>query len=243
MLRTFIKTILSDVRQAVVGTIALAVLGTIGGILYLSKTALSISLAILTSPAQTWTIIVLALTLIIIYIRSRKQNNFYINNNIKKVHKKITLTINDYQEIELRSGHTFKIELKEIKKDTINYPYLIVNGEKEKKEKEVAVLNFDRMYPLYPGRCVKQIDENEINEGMTFCMPKYTSFSEEDVSVFSFAITNTYDDMNFFRCLVKHINPVKQEVELDLYYLQSPNNNEKSAQQVVSADPETAPVR
>lgn len=243
MLRSFIKTIISDVRQAVVGTIALAVFGTIGGILYLSKTALSISLGILTSPAQTWTIIVLALVLIIIYIRSRKQNTLYINNNIKKVHKTITLAINDYQEIELRSGHTFKIELKEIKKDTINYPYLIINGEKEKKEKEVAVLNFDRMYLLYPGRCVKQIDENEINEGMTFCMPKYTSFSEEDVSVFSFSITNTYDDMNFFRCLVKHINPVKQEVELDVYYLQSPNNNEKFAQQVVSADPETAPVR
>lgn len=221
MLTKTLKTIFSDVRQAVVGVIVVAVIGAIGGILYLSKTALYFSIAILTSPAQTWGILVLALVVLFVYFRLKNPRNSYQKSDVYKIHKSLTLSINDYQEIELRPGHTFKIELKEIKKDIISYPYLVVNGENENKEKDVAVINFDRMYPLAPGKCVKQIDENEINEGMTFSMPKYTSFSEEDVSVFSFAITNTYDDMNFFRCLVKHINSVKQEVELDVYYLRS----------------------
>jgi len=230
MLKSLLKTISSDARQSVVGALVVAALGGIGGILYLSKTALSFSIAILTSPAQTWGILVLALAVMLVYFRLRNQNNSYHQNNFFKIHKVITLAINDYQEIELKPGHTFKIELKEIKKDIISYPYLVVNGKNENKEKDVAVINFDRMFPLSPGSCVKQINENEINEGMTFSMPKYTSFSEEDVSVFSFAITNTYDDMNFFRCLVKHINSIKQEVELDVYYLRSTviKNNENN---------------
>ncbi len=229
MTKQILKTIFSDVRQAVVSVIVVAVIGAIGGILFLSKTALSFSIAMLTAPAQTWGILVLALVVIFVYFRLKNPRNSYQKNDFYKIHKTLTLAINEYQEIQLKPGHTFKIELKEIKKDIISYPYLVVNGKNENKEKDVAVINFDRMYPLSPGNCVKQIDENEINEGMTFSMPKYTSFNEEDVSVFSFAITNTYDDMNFFRCLVKHINSVKKEVELDVYYLRAElvksNNN------------------
>ena len=212
MLKSLLKTISSDARQSIVGVLVVAVLGGIGGILYLSKTALSFSIAILTSPAQTWGILILALAVTLAYIRLKNQNNSYDKNNIYKIHKVITLAINDYREIELNPGHTFKIELKKITKDKIKYPYFIVNGKNENIEKDVAILNFDRMFSLSPGCCVKQIDKNDINEGMTFSMPKYTSFNEEDVSVFSFAIINTYNDINFFRCLVKHINPVKQKL-------------------------------
>jgi hypothetical protein len=221
MLKSLLKTIFSDVRQAIVGALALATLGAIGGILYLSKTALSFSIAILTSPAQTWGILILVLAVIFVYFRIKNQSNSYDKNDIYRVHKVIILAINDYHEIELKPGHAFKIELKEIKKDIISYPYLVINGKNENKEKDVAIINFDRIFPLSPGNCVKQLDENEINEGTTFSMPQYKSFSEEDVSVFSFSITNTYNDINFFRCLVKHINSVKQEVELDVYYLRS----------------------
>lgn len=221
MLKSLLKTISSDVRSSVVGAFSLAILGGIGGILYISKTALAFSIEILTTPVQTWGILVLVLTVIIVYFRLKNQKKSCYTPNTYKVNKTIMLTVNDYKEIELNSGHTLKIELKEIKKEIINYPYLVVDGKNETKEKDVAVLNFDRMFPLSSGICVKQLEENEINEGMTFSMPKYTSFTEEDVSVFSFSITNTSDEMNFFRCLVKHINPAKQEVELDVYYVRN----------------------
>ena len=230
MLKQILTTLFSDVRRSIVSSIVGAVLLSLGGILYLSKTALSYSLAILTAPAQTWGILVLVLVVIFVYIRLKVPKNSYRGNDLFKIHKTITLALNDYQEIELKPGHAFKVELKEIKKDVISYPYLVINGKNENKEKDVAVINFDRMYQLSPGLCVKQVDENEINEGETFCMPKYTSFKEEDVSVFSFSITNTSDDMNFFRCLVKHINPGRQEVELDIYYmrLEIPGSNDKN---------------
>ena len=51
MFKAILKTISSDVWQTIVGVLTVAVLGGIRGILYLSKTALSFSIATLTAPA------------------------------------------------------------------------------------------------------------------------------------------------------------------------------------------------
>ena len=71
-----IKTLFSDVRQAIVGGLVLAVFGSIGGILYLSKAALSFSIAIVNTPTPLWASIALVLLL-----------GLYIWLTLKKFHE------------------------------------------------------------------------------------------------------------------------------------------------------------
>ena len=63
MMIKILKTIFSDIRRTVVGVIALALLGGTTGVLYLSKTALDFSIAILTIPTPLWATIVVVLLL------------------------------------------------------------------------------------------------------------------------------------------------------------------------------------
>jgi len=58
-----LKTIFSDIRRTIVGVIDLALLGGATGVLYLSKTALDFSIAILTIPTPLWATIVVVLLL------------------------------------------------------------------------------------------------------------------------------------------------------------------------------------
>jgi hypothetical protein len=78
-----LKTIFSDVRKTIIGIIVLAILGGTGGVLYLSKTALSFSIAILTIPTPLWATIVLVL-LVIAYIKMKKSSPSSASNYIIK---------------------------------------------------------------------------------------------------------------------------------------------------------------
>lgn len=63
-----LKTIFSDVRQAIVALIVVFLVSSIGGLLYLSKTALAFSVSILTIPIPLWATIVLVL-LLVLYVQ------------------------------------------------------------------------------------------------------------------------------------------------------------------------------
>lgn len=75
-LKPILKSLFSDVRQAIVGVIVIALLGSIGGLLYLSKTALYFSIAILNTPTPLWATIALVLLVgVYIYLKiSRNQS-------------------------------------------------------------------------------------------------------------------------------------------------------------------------
>ena len=62
MIKKLVKAMLSDVRRIIIGAIVLGLLGGTTGILYLSKTALDISIVVLTSSTPLWATIFLVLT-------------------------------------------------------------------------------------------------------------------------------------------------------------------------------------
>ena len=65
------RTIFSDVRRAIIGIILVALLGGTGGVLYLSKTLLHVSIDILKTPTPLWATIALVL-LCCVYIYSKR---------------------------------------------------------------------------------------------------------------------------------------------------------------------------
>ena len=88
-LKSTLKLLFSDIRQAIVAVIVIALLGSIGGLLYLSKTALYFSIAILNTLIPLWATIALVL-LVGVYIYQKKSRNqsyskvvLYAVNNLK----------------------------------------------------------------------------------------------------------------------------------------------------------------
>jgi hypothetical protein len=72
-LKAILKLILSDVRQAIIGAIAIALVGGTAGLLYLSKSVLSFSIQIANTPTPLWATIVLVL-LVVVYVRLKRKN-------------------------------------------------------------------------------------------------------------------------------------------------------------------------
>ena len=73
MITKILKTILSDVRRTVIGVIVLALFGGTTGVLYLSKTALDFSIAIINIPTPLWATFAVVLLLgVYIHLRSRR---------------------------------------------------------------------------------------------------------------------------------------------------------------------------
>ena len=62
MFKKLLKSIFSDVRSTIIGLCVIAVVGGTSGLLYLSKTALSFSIAILNTKTSLWVTILLVLT-------------------------------------------------------------------------------------------------------------------------------------------------------------------------------------
>lgn len=79
-----LKTIFSDVRKVIIGTIFLALVGGTGGLLYLSKSALSVSTRILNKPILLWqTIVLVLICCIYFYIRQKKLHSSETHRKIK----------------------------------------------------------------------------------------------------------------------------------------------------------------
>jgi len=73
MIIKILKAILCDARRTIIGVIVLALLGGTTGVLYLSRTALDFSIAILTTPTPLWATIAMVFLLgVYIHLRSRR---------------------------------------------------------------------------------------------------------------------------------------------------------------------------
>ena len=144
---------------------------------------------------------------------------FQSSKNLKswKFDQKIILTVGEYFDISTESDHPLRVELKKISKETMPPPEICIPYSKDNDIiTDTATVMFSPAF-IYPGRCVRKIENYSSSFEETFILPKY-KFPEEDTSVYFFNVTNSTNGAKFFRCHVAHINENKQQVELEVYY-------------------------
>lgn len=147
-----------------------------------------------------------------------REKNSLLNLQPWKQHEKKVLSVGQYFDVLTKDGKkSIRITLKEISKQMMPLPYTnIGKGTHKQIEAETATLSFDDFLSILPGQAVKPIPVTMPYTESSFIFSKNAN-SEEANSVFSFA---TEGHEQFFRCFVDHINPAKQEVEIDVYFLQ-----------------------
>ncbi|MCD6366814.1 MAG: hypothetical protein J7L46_04660 [Bacteroidales bacterium] len=162
---------------------------------------------------------IMFLGLLSVYVLSLRFYRSTKNLKSWRFDKKITLNVGDYFDVKTENDYPLRIELKKISKEQMPPPYICIPESKDNEIKtETATVMFSPAF-IYPGRCVKKVENNHSGSfEETFIMPKYQT-PEEDLSVFFFNVTNSTNGARFFRCHIEHINPNKQQVELDVYYL------------------------
>lgn len=135
-----------------------------------------------------------------------------------KQHEKVNLAVGSYYDLRDREGNKImRITLKDISKQLMPLPYSNIGKSSHKRiEAETATLSFDDIISIIPGQAVEPITVSKPFTESSFTFSKNAN-SEEANSVFSFT---TEGHEQFFRCFVDHINPTKQEVEIDVYFLQ-----------------------
>ena len=136
------------------------------------------------------------------------------------LHDKVTLPIGNYYDVIDKDGKKIlKITIKGISEEDMPPPYEHPkNHRPEPYRAEAATLSFDPFF-VFPGSYVKKVEISPFSDESQFALAKNT-YSEESNSVFFFRTETTTGDAQFFRCFVSHINLPKQEVELDIYFLQ-----------------------
>lgn len=93
------------------------------------------------------------------------------SQNLKhwKFYETITLTIGEYYEIKKGNDLILKITLIDISKEKMPPPYVCIpQSESHNIDTEAAILSF---YPpfVYPGRCVKNIENSTLLSGKNYC--------------------------------------------------------------------------
>lgn len=147
-----------------------------------------------------------------------------------KFHKKITLGIGSYHDLPTKRGDKFlRITVKDISRQDMLPPYESDSTPDEIKT-EVATVGFEPGFFVYPGSRIKKLKTSPFFNEECFYMPKNQS-QEAMYSVFFFHTEHVTDGEYFFRCFVDHINPVKKEVDLNIFFIWL-----TPAQQVTSAD-------
>ncbi len=147
-----------------------------------------------------------------------REKNSLLNLQPWKLHEKVKLTIGNYYDVtDKENNKIIRITLKETSRQMMPLPYTnIGNGTHTQIEADTATLIFDDFLSILPCQAVKPIPVAMPFNECSFIFSK-NSNSEEANSVFSF-VTEGYEQ--FFRCFVDHINLAKQEVEIDVYFLQ-----------------------
>jgi hypothetical protein len=168
-----------------------------------------------TTLLTPWLVLIAAFS---IHCVERYQNKSSENLQPWKLHEKITLQIGNYYDV-LNSDNkkSIRITLKEISKQMMPLPYTnIGKGTHDLIEADTATISFDDFLSILPCQAVKPILVTMPFTESLFIFSKNAN-SEEANSVFSFS---TEGHEQFFRCYVDHINPAKQEAEIDVYFLQ-----------------------
>lgn len=137
-----------------------------------------------------------------------------------KLHEKVILPRGNYYDVfDKEDNKILRITLKGISEEDMPPPYEYPkNHRPEPYRTEAATLSFDPFF-VFPGSYVKKVETSPFSDESHFALAKNT-YSEESNSVFFFR-TDTTGYAQFFRCFVSHINSSKQEVELDIYFLQT----------------------
>lgn len=151
------------------------------------------------------------------YFANREKQSS-LNLQTWKLHEIITLQIGNYYDVLNNEGNkVIRITLKKISKQLMPLPYSnIGNCSHQQIEAETATLSFDDLLSIIPGQAVVSVPASMPFTESLFAFSKNAN-SEEVNSVFFFS---TIGHEQFFRCFVDHINPAKQEVEIDVYFLQ-----------------------
>jgi hypothetical protein len=149
------------------------------------------------------------------------ENNFISNINELnhwKFHKKITLGVGSYHDVLTKHGDKFlRITLNDISQQDMPPPYESDSIPAEIKT-QVATLCFDPGFFIYLGSRVKKITTSPFLNEECFYMPKNEN-QEAAYSVFFFHTEHVADGEQFFRCFVDHINPVKKEVDINIFFI------------------------
>jgi hypothetical protein len=149
-----------------------------------------------------------------------------------KYHKIITLSIGAYHDVFTKNGDKFfRITLKDISQQDMPPPYESCPAPDEIKT-EVATVGFDPGFFIFHGSRVKKVATSHFSNEDCFYMCKNEA-QEPAYSVFFFHTEHVADGEQFFRCFVDHINPVKKEVDLNIFFIWL-----KQAQQKHPADTE-----
>ena len=120
-----------------------------------------------------------------------------------------------------------KITLKDISKKNMPPPY---ESDRIPDEilTDVATLGFSHGIMLTPGYRVKKVETSHFFDEYCFDMSKIENYEEDRYSVFFFHTEQVSGGEFFFRCFVDHINPIKKEVELNIYFIWTNDSNEKA---------------
>lgn len=140
------------------------------------------------------------------------------SSQIYKLHEKVTRPIGCYYDVLDNKGNKIlRITVKDITKQSMPDPHSNLTKISQKQtDMDSVTLSFDPFLTVYPGQAVKFLPiQKPISESL-FALSKKI-YQEELQSVFFF---NTEHNEQFFRCYVDHINTAKQEVEIDVYFLQ-----------------------
>lgn len=201
--------------------VATATLSLTGGILSLSLWAPKIGLT-LTAPQISIIRIVgtpwlLLVALALIHFLVVREKNSSLALQPWKIRDKKTLTIGEKYDLFDNDGNRItRITLKQISNQLMPEPYIRLGDTPQKYiQTETATFSFEPMGFIFPGQGVKSLPIDKPYSESLFALSKKT-YNEETDSVFSFS---TQGHELFFRCFVDHINPAKQEVELDVYFL------------------------
>lgn len=135
-----------------------------------------------------------------------------------KVHQKIKLSVGEYYDVLTKNGDKFfRITLKDISQRDMPPPYES-NGVPEEIKTEVATIGFNPGFFISPGSRIKKVPPTPFFNEECFYMSKNES-EETAYSVFFFHTEHVSGGAQFFRCFVDHINPVKKEVDLNIFFI------------------------
>jgi len=170
-----------------------------------------------TTLLTPWLVLIAAFSIHCIERRQKKSSQ---NLQPWILHEKKRLLIGEYHDVfDKEDNKIARITLKKISNQLMPEPYINLTKTTQKQiEAETATLCFDEVLSVYPGQCVKHIPASSPYTENLFALSK-NSTDEDMHSVFFY---HTYGKgLYFFRCFVDHINSTKQEVEIDVYFLQT----------------------
>jgi len=151
------------------------------------------------------------------YLVVRDKNSSY-NLQPWKFQEKITLSIGSYHDVMTKHGDKFfRITLKDISQKEMPPQYESPDSTPDEIKTDVATIGCTSHF-LYQGSRVKKILEYGFSNEESFHIPKH-DYQEESDSIFFFKTEHVNDGEFFFRCFVDHINHVKKEVELDIFFI------------------------